>query len=60
MRQKPDRVVMDYISVPKDFLKLHEFVNLVKDVMFVNGAPFLITMSRGINLVTVAKQLSKY
>ena len=48
-----DRVVMDYVAVPKDFLKLHNFVTLVGDVMFLNGAPFLITMSRGKKMVTV-------
>ena len=62
-----DRALMGYISVPKYFLKLHKFVTLVADVMFVNGATFLITMSRGIKFVTVEhipartdKQLSKY
>ena len=56
-----------YIAVPKYFLKLHKFVTLVAYVMFVNGASFLITMSRGISFVTVehiptckANQLSKY
>ena len=51
--QNTYRVVMYYIAVPKDFLKLHKFVTLVEDVMFVNGAPFLITMSRRIKFVTV-------
>ena len=58
---------MDFVAVPKDFLKLHKFVTLVAYVIFVNGAPFLITMPCGIKYVTVkhiqthtAKQLSKY
>ena len=44
VRQNPDRVVMYYIEIPKFFLKLHKFVTLVADLMFLNGAPFLITM----------------
>ena len=67
VRQNPDRVVMDYVAVPKYLLKSHKFVNLVADVMFVNSTPFLITMSRGIKFVMVeyiptriAKKWSKY
>ena len=67
VRQNPDRVVMDCVAVPKDILKWHKFINLVKYVMFVNGTPFLITMSHGIDFVTVEqvltrmdKKLSKY
>ena len=47
-QQNPDRVVMYYVDVTKYFLKSHKFVTLVADVIFVNGAPFLITMSHGI------------
>ena len=57
---------MDYVAVPKDLLKLHKFVALVEDVMFVDGAPFLIYMLCGINFLTfehipthASKQLSK-
>ena len=64
--QKPDRVVMDFISVPNNFLKLHKFVTLVADMIFVNAAPLLVTMPHGIKFFTVehipthtAKQLSK-
>ena len=49
------------------FLKLNVFVTLTEDVIFANGAPLLITMSRGIQFVTVehiptltAKQLNRY
>ena len=58
---------MYYIAVPKDFLKLHKFVTLVEDVVFVNDVPFLITVSQCIKFVMVkhistctANQLSKY
>jgi hypothetical protein len=66
VRKKPDRVVMDYVVVPREFMKLHKYVTLVADVMFVNGIAFLVTISRGIKFVTTkhvptrtAKQLSK-
>ena len=42
--QNLDRMMMDYVAVPKDFLKIHNFVTLVADVIFLNVAPFLITM----------------
>ena len=49
---------MDYIDVPRDFLKLHNFVTLMADIMFVNGAPFLIIMSCGMKFVTVERILT--
>ena len=67
MQQKPDRGVMDYVAVPKNSFKLHKLVTLVEDVMFVNGATFLIAMPRGIKFLTLehiptrtAKQLIIY
>ena len=56
----------DYVDIPRDFLKLHKYANLVAGVMFFNIIPFLITISLGIRFITVehvptctAKQLSK-
>ena len=55
----------EYLEIPDDFRKLHRYVTLTGDVMFVNGYPFLVTLSRNIRLFTVellpsrtAKQLS--
>ena len=42
---------MDYVAILKDFYSLHKYVTFAADVMFVNGNPFLITVSRGINLI---------
>jgi hypothetical protein len=46
-------------------MDLHKYVTIVADVMFVNGLPFFVTLSRGISLVTIkflpsrtAKQLA--
>ena len=66
VRRAPERVITDYVAIPRDFLKLHTHVTLVADVMFVNNIPFLVTLSRGIKFVTAehvrsrtAKQLAK-
>ena len=65
VRRKPDRVDPEYTQIPRDFYRLHKFVTLLADVMFVNGIPFFITRSRDIKLITTeyipsrtAKQLS--
>ena len=52
VRYNSNRAVMNYVDVPKDFLKLHKFVTLVADTMFVDSTPLVIAMSRGIKLVT--------
>ncbi|KAL7531476.1 hypothetical protein ACHAXR_004069 [Thalassiosira sp. AJA248-18] len=43
MRKKPVRVATDKLGIPDDFHRLHHFVTLVEDVMFVNGVTFLVT-----------------
>ena len=53
VQKKPDRVVMDYIDVPKYFLKLHQFLTIMEDVIFVKRSPLLITMSCCIKFETV-------
>ena len=53
MRSKSELVEEDNVEIPWDFLKLHLFVVLTLDVMFMNGIPFLITHSRQINLITI-------
>ena len=66
VRQNTEHVATDYVAIPRDFWEWYRFVSLVADVMFVNNITFLITMSRGIKLVTVEylsfrtpKELSK-
>ena len=53
VRHKPYRVVMDCVALLKYFIKLHNFVTIISDMMFVNGTPLLITISRGIKFVMV-------
>ncbi|KAL7480380.1 hypothetical protein ACHAW6_006074, partial [Cyclotella cf. meneghiniana] len=53
VRRKPERVEVRVVAVPRDFLKLHRFITLTADIMFVNGIPFLLTRSRGVQHITV-------
>ena len=46
VRVKPERVNIDVVVIPRDFYKMNKFVNLVGDVIFVNGLPsFMLTRS---------------
>ena len=54
------------MEIPKVFYRLHHFVTLTADVMFVNGILFFTTLSRDIRFGTAehvpfctAKQLAK-
>ena len=55
------------MEIPQDFYKLHKFVTLTADVIFVCGILFLVTKSCGIKVYTgefipskSAGQLAKY
>ncbi len=45
-RTKPEHVRVDYVKITGDFIKMHKYVTLVADVLFVNGLPFLVTSLR--------------
>jgi hypothetical protein len=56
---------MNHIQIPRALLERHQRVTLAVDFMFINGVPFLVSVSRGLNLVTAeytpsctAKQLA--
>ena len=51
-RENPDRVTEGRIEIPQDFYRLHKFLTLLADLMFVGGLPFLITSLRHIKLST--------
>ncbi len=53
IRTKPERVRVEYVQIPWDFVQLHKYVMLVADVMFVNSLPFLVTSLQGLSLVTI-------
>jgi hypothetical protein len=65
VRRPPESVTTNYVQIPCVLLERHQRVTLAVDVMFVNGLPFLVSMARGLNLVTAehmptrtAKQLA--
>ncbi len=65
VRRPPKSVIIDYVQIPRVFLEQHQLVTLAVDVMFVNGVPLLVSVARGLNLVTAeftpsrtAKQLA--
>ncbi|KAL7577185.1 hypothetical protein ACA910_003520 [Epithemia clementina (nom. ined.)] len=47
-RQRPTPIVNDYIEIPSELILQHEDVQLCIDTMFINGLPFLTTISRQI------------
>jgi len=66
VRQRPERIEPEYLGIPRDFYRLHHFVTLTADVMFVNGLAFFTSLGRDIRFGTAehvpswaAKQLAK-
>ena len=53
VRRKPKRVDSDSVQISRGFQLLHTSVTLVANVLFVNGIPFLITISRNLRFVNV-------
>jgi hypothetical protein len=65
VRTTPEFVVVNHVRIPRAILERHQRVTLAIDVMFVNGVPFLVSVSRGLSLITTeympsrtAKQLA--
>jgi hypothetical protein len=65
VRRPPKFGTMNHVQIPRALLEHHQRVTLAVDVMFVNRVPFLVSVSRGLNLVTAeytpsctAKQLA--
>ena len=52
VRQRPERVVPEYLDIPQDYYQLHHFFTLTADIMFVNGLPFLTSLLRDIQFGT--------
>jgi hypothetical protein len=53
VRQRPHRVRPELITVPQELYERTRDVILTAYVMFVDGLPFFVTLSRGIKLVTL-------
>ena len=60
VRNKPSRVYTEeYVTNTEDLYKLHKFVTLTADFMFVNGDKSVITSARKLNSVTIEPNLSQ-
>ena len=53
-RRRPAHVGLDEVEVPPEIFDRNSSVVVVADVMFVNGLAFLVSVSRGLTLVTVS------
>ena len=53
IQRKPTRVITDYVDIPKEIIDVNQRVTLAADIMFVNSVPFLVSVSRNINLITI-------
>ena len=65
MGRPSESVITNHVQIPRALLEWHQRVALAVDVMLVNGAPLLVSISKGLNLVTAeytpscrAKQLA--
>ena len=54
-RTKPKTVIMDSFEVPQELKFDNRDVELCIDIMCMQGMPFLVTISKNIKLITVAK-----
>jgi hypothetical protein len=52
VRRPPESVTTNHVQIPRVILERHQVVTLTVDVMFVNGVPFLVSASHGLNLIT--------
>lgn len=50
---QPSRVKPSFITIPPEIYERNWSVLLVADIMFVNGLPFLVTISQNIALLTI-------
>ena len=53
-RKRPTRVDTELVEVPPEIFDRNRNVVVVADLMFVNGLAFLVSVSRGLTLVTVS------
>jgi hypothetical protein len=52
VRTTPEPVRIDCVQIPRAILDRHRLVTLTVDCKFVSGVPFLVSASRGLNLIT--------
>ena len=59
VRRKPEKVRPMLVNIPQQLYEKLKDVELTADVMFVNGLPFFVTLSRVIKLITAKFQPSR-
>ena len=53
VRKKPRPVIDDYVEIPKELIRAHQGIVLCADVMWIDGVPSLLTISKNIKLHTI-------
>ena len=53
IHRRPEHVSMEMVDIPRQILENQSNVTLSADIMFVNCVPFLVLLSRNINLTTI-------
>jgi hypothetical protein len=53
VHRKPEHICTEIVEIPQQILSNQQNVTLSADVMFVNQVPFLVSLSRNINLTTI-------
>jgi hypothetical protein len=53
IRRTPPPVVADHVAVPHTVVERNKVVTMATDIFFVDGMPFLVTLSRNIKFVMV-------
>jgi hypothetical protein len=53
VRRTQDAVMADYVAIPKEIIDLNKEITLAADILFVNGMPFVTSLSRKIKFATM-------
>ena len=53
VRTKPKPVVRDYVEIPRQLIQAHKGIILFADIMWIDGVPLLITLSKHVKFITI-------
>jgi hypothetical protein len=53
VQKKPERVITNNVEIPRNLITSNANIHLMADIMFMNGIPFLVLVSRNLNLITI-------
>ena len=54
-RKKPKVVVNDYVEIPRELIEAHQGVEICADIIFIDKVPMLVTLSKNIRFITLAR-----